>query len=111
MTITTEKMFGRAQEITLSTSAMAELARPSAIARVSQKRTGRHRAHSGAKAFFNQGIRGKKVSTKISWQQQQHYEDAPEQISENELQKSEVAAICNRWRAYDRKRGSFGAPQ
>ena len=57
---------------TLSTSAMAETRTPSAIARVTRNVAAATARMRAAKAFFDQRVGGKKISTEISRQQQNH---------------------------------------
>ncbi len=72
-----------------------------------QKCCCRHRSRPRAESFFDQRIRREKFSAKISRQQQEHDQHAPDQISKHELQKRHVPAVRNRRRPDDRQRGRF----
>ena len=86
---------------------MAETRTPSAMARVIEKRGGRHGAHARAKTFFDQSVGGEKISAKIPGEEQQDDQHAPDQIAENKLKESQIAAVRDGRSADDGQSGGF----
>ena len=52
-------------------------------------------------------VGGQQVSAKVAWQEENAYDDAPEKIANNNLQKPPVAGIGETWHADDGKSAGF----